>query len=226
MLNGRCQDGVQQEAVAGIAVPMSGVKGEPFDKGASGETPGSGRTEPGWNELPKSMAELTLLWSLSLKGKKCSVGWGNGQLRSPGPWEPVLFPSPGRYQLHCCTMSTLPHHLLLDSPPCMSLRFIEPPASLFSNPSSSGEAGLTEDLYDCKSQLKKLLLRMPLRNCKIRLFTELVFGVEVGLGENGNIVEMISLESSFPLGLFFFSSRKGVDRPDVVLKYVNMCAYV
>lgn len=111
------QDGVQQEAVAGIVVPMSGVKGEPFDKGASGETPGSGRTEPGWNELPKSMAELALLWSLSLKGKKCSVGWGNGQLRSPGPWEPVLFPSPGRYQLHCCTMSTLPHHLLLDSPP-------------------------------------------------------------------------------------------------------------
>lgn len=121
MLNERCQDGVQQEAVAGIAGPMSGVKGEPFDKGASGETPGSGQTEPGWNELPKSMAELALLWSLSLKGKECSVGWGNGQLRSPEPWEPILFPSPGRYQLHCCTMSTLPHHLLLDSPPCMSL---------------------------------------------------------------------------------------------------------
>lgn len=134
MLNGRCQDGVQQEAVAGIAGPMSGVKGEPFDKGASGETPGSGRTEPGWNELPKSMAELALLWSLSFKGKECSVGWGNGQLRSPGPWEPVLFPSPGRCQLHCCTVSTLPHRLFHDSPPCMSLRFIEPPASLVTPP--------------------------------------------------------------------------------------------
>lgn len=49
---------------------------------------------------------------------------------------------------------------------------------------------------------------MPLRNCKIRLFTELVFGVEVGLGENGNIVEMISQESSFPLGLFFSLPEK------------------
>lgn len=71
--------------MAGIAGPMSGVKGEPFDKGASGETPGSGGTEPGWNGLPESMAELALLWSLSFKGKDCSVGWGNGHLRSWAP---------------------------------------------------------------------------------------------------------------------------------------------
>lgn len=38
MLNGRRQDGVQQEAVAAIVGPMSGVKRESFNKGASGES--------------------------------------------------------------------------------------------------------------------------------------------------------------------------------------------